>query len=249
MTDTDPRIEAAARVIFNTSHDYDPTDTEAWESLSTLHQKGYVKRGTVFVAALDAADDRVRLTMDQFLDIKAQTVSDLSIDLHSRHGSDPGAQAVLASVAEVRAALGDRFLDPVDVETAMDSLIQERLAIALRATADSFDRASLQDVTDGFDFDHGMAPRTLRKVISGCADWLRNQADELDAAPRRPYRRVDKRAIIDEDRLTAVLGAIGRLVRRSKALADQDRHKNPFIMTDMLVEALEGVGATIETAE
>lgn len=249
MTSFDPRVLAAARVIFNTSHGYDPADTEAWDSLSTNAQRPYVDRAAVMVSALDAADDRVRLTMDQFLAIKAQTVSDLSIDLHSRHGSDPGAQAVLASVAGARAALGDRFLDPVDVETAMDSLIQERLAIALRATADSFDRACLQDVTGGFDFDHGMAPRTLRKVISGCADWLRNHADELDDAPRRPYRRVDKKAIIDEDRLTAVLGVIGRLVRRSKALADQDRHKNPFIMTDMLVEALEGVGATIETAE
>lgn len=249
MTEPNPRILAVARTLFNLDAELDPADTGTWESLGESARRHFIDRASVIVAAADAADDRVRLTMDQFLDIKAQTVSDLSIDLHSRHGSDPGAQAVLASVAEVRAALGDRFLDPVDVETAMASLIQERLAIALRATADSFDRASLQDVTHGFDFDHGMAPRTLRKVISGCADWLRNQADELDDAPRRPYRRVDKRAIIDEDRLTAVLGAVGRLVSRSKALADQDRHKNPFIMTDMLVEALEGVGATIETAE
>lgn len=246
MSETSPRISAAARAVFNVAHDYDPAATEAWDELSLKAQQTYIDRAAVLVGAIDATDDRIRLTLPQFLDIKAQTVSDLSIDLHSRFGSDPAAREVLDMVETVRASYGDRYLDPVDVETAMASLIQERLAASLRGTADAFDAASIQDITDGFDFEHGMTPRTLRKVIGGCADWLRTRADDLDAEPRRPYRRVDTRAIIDEDRHSAVLGVIGRLVRRANYLANRDGvGRSSFIMTDMLVEELGRAGADV----
>jgi hypothetical protein len=248
MTETSPRILAAARAVFNVERELDPADTEAWDELSLKARQTYVDRAAVLVAAIDATDDRVRLTLPQFLNIKAQTVSDLSIDLHSRHGADPAAAEVLTTVEIIRANYGDRYIDPVDHEAAMASLIQERLAAALRATADSFDAASLQEITAGFDFDR-MTPRTLRQVIRGCADWLRTRADDLDAEPRRPYRRVDTRAIIDEDRHTAVLGAIGRIVCRSRALAAQGRMTNAFIMTADLVEALEQVGAGLPKEE
>lgn len=249
MTETSPRVLAAARALFNVDTGFAPDDRSEWDAAPLKVQQGFIDRAAVLVAAIDATDDRIRLTLPQFLDIKAQTVSDLSIDLHSRFGTDPGAKDVLDLVETVRAGYGDRYLDPVDVETAMASLIQERLSMALRATADSFDRASIQDVTEGFDFDHGMTPRTLRKVIGGCADWLRTRADDLDAEPRRPYRRVDTRAIIDEDRHTSVLGVIGRLVSRANSLASRDGRDRPsFIMTDMLVEELGRVGADVGAA-
>ncbi len=249
MPETNPRVLAAARALFNVDTGFAPDDRSEWDAAPLKVQQGFIDRAAVLVVAIDATDDRIRLTMPQFLDIKAQTVSDLSIDLHSRHGADPGAKGVLDMVSEIRAGYGDRYLDPVDVDTAMASLIQERLAASLRGTADAFDTASLHEITDGFDFEHGMTPRTLRKVIGGCADWLRTRADDLDAEPRRPYRRVDTRAIIDEDRLTAVLGAVGRIVRRANSLAGRDgREVSSFIMTDMLVEELARVGADVRTA-
>jgi hypothetical protein len=249
MPETSPRILAAARALFNLDSGFAPDDRSEWNAAPSKVQNGFIERAAVLVAAIDATDDRIRLTLPQFLNIKAQTVSDLSIDLHSRHGADPTAQGVLATVEQVRAGYGDRYLDPIDHEEAMASLVQERLAASLRDTADSFDRSSLQDVTAGFDFEHGMAPRTLRKVIMGCADWLRSHADDLDAETRRPYFRVDTRAIIDEDRHTAVLGVLGRLVSRSKSIAQRDgRDISPFIMTDMLVEELARVGADVGAA-
>lgn len=249
MTETSPRILAAARAVFNVESELNPTDSEAWGELSLKAQQAYAARAAVLVSAIDATDDRVRLTLPQFLNIKAQTVSDLSIDLHSRHGSDPAAQDVLTTVEIIRANYGDRYIDPVDHEAAMASLVQERLAAALRDTADSFDAASLDQITAGFSFEHGMTPRTIRRVIQGCADWLRTRADDLDAEPRRPYRRVDTRAIIDEDRHTAVLGVIGRLVRRANSIAQRDgMDRSSFIMTDMLVEELGRAGADVGTA-
>ncbi|QOD06015.1 hypothetical protein [Pseudarthrobacter sp. BIM B-2242] len=226
----DPRVQAATQAL----HSLNSGDSLAGQAAA-------------LVAAIDAADDRVRLTLPQFHDIKAETVSNLSIDLHSRFGGDPAAAEVLAFIEEQRALYGDRYIEPADHEEAMASLIRERLALSLRSTADRFDAASLQDITEGFDFEHGMAPRTLRKVIQGCADWLRTSAQDLEANPRRPYRRVDTRAVIDEDRHTAVLGVIGRLVRRSRALAERDgRTTSPFILTDMLVEELDRVGASVK---
>jgi hypothetical protein len=235
---TESRLEALARTLFNAAYDYPADDHEGWDAAPANVRNPFLVKAEPALQAVDAADDRVRLTMPQFLDIKAQTVSDLSIDLHSRHGGDAGAKDVLETVENVRANYADRFLPPIDPETAMASLVQERLAIALRATADSFDRASLQDITAGFTFEHGMTPRTIRKVISGCADWLRTHADDLDAEPRRPYRRVDRRAVIDEDRYTALRRSLERIVRRSRALAEQDRVHAPFIMTADIEEAL-----------
>lgn len=231
MTDLkpiDPRVQAAA------------------QALHALEPGTFAEQAAAVVAAIDAADDRIRLTMPQFNGLKAETVSDLSRSLYSRFGKDPGAKEVLAFVDEQQARYGDTYIEPVDHETAMASLIQERLALALRSTADRFDAASLDDITAGFDFEHGMTPRTLRKVIQGCADWLRTRADDLEAQPRRPYRRVNIRAVIDEDRHAAVLGVIGRLVRRSRSLAERDtRDLTPYIMTDMLVEELDRVGANV----
>lgn len=227
----------------------DPRVQAAAQALHALEPGTFAEQAAAIVAAIDAADDRIRLTMPQFNGIKAETVSNLCTDLYSRFGGDPGAKAALAFVDEQQAQYGDRYIEPIDHETAMASLIQERLALAMRSTADRFDAASLEDITAGFDFEHGMRPRTLRKVIQGCADWLRTRADDLDAEPRRPYRRVNIRAVIDEDRHTAVLGVLGRLVRRSRAIAERDgRDLAPYIMTDMLVEELDRVGANVGAA-
>lgn len=249
MPETSPRILAAASTLFNVDAGFAPDDRSEWDAAPLKVQQGFIERAVVLVAAIDANDDRIRLTLPQFLNIKAQTVSDLSIDLHSRHGADPAAQGVLATVEQIRASYGDRYLDPVNHEEAMASLIRERLAKELHSIADSFDAASLQDITDGFDFDHGMTPRTLRLVIHGCADWLRTRAEDLDDGPRRPYRRVDTLAVIDEDRHASVLGVISRLVLRANNLATRDRRNTPsFIMTKDLVEHLEAVGADVGAA-
>jgi len=84
-------------------------------------------------------------------------------------------------------------------------------------------------------------------MIRGCADWLRTRAVGLDSGARVPYYRVNTRAVIDEDRHTALLGALGRTVDRSKRLAGSERMTAPFVTTDHLVNVIEGVGATIPT--
>ncbi|HEX9088224.1 MAG TPA: hypothetical protein VF867_11915 [Arthrobacter sp.] len=252
MSETSPRVRAAARVVFNTAHDYDPADTEAWGELSLKAQQPYIDRGAGLVAAIDAADDRIRLTLPQFHAIKAQTVSDLSIDLHSRFGADRAAEDVLDMVATVRAGYGEQYVEPVNFEEAMGSLIRERLSASLRSTADFFDHASLDQIKSdmrGLDLSPLVSPQFQRRFIQGCAGWLRTRAEELAEETRIPYRRVDTRAIIDEDRHTAVLGVIGRLVRRANSLAQRDgMDRSSFIMTDMLVEELGRAGADVGAA-
>jgi hypothetical protein len=245
---TSARIEAAARAEYNLTHGLE-VDDAGWDEIGGQPRAEALARATVLVAAIDAADDRIRLTMPEFLDIKAQTVSDLSIDLYARHGVDPGAKEALATVDEMRAVYADRYLDPINHEAAMASLIRERLAASLRDTADSFDNASIQDITAGFNFEHGMVPRSIRKVIQGCADWLRTRADDLDSGTRTPYIRVNTGAVIDEDRHAALLRALSDVIDRANRLATTDRITTSFIMTDMLVEAIEGVGATLSTEE
>jgi hypothetical protein len=245
---TDARIEAVARADYNLSRGLAPEDESSWDTLGGKRRAESLARAELLVAAMDAADDRVRLTLPEFHAIKAETVSDLSIDLHSRFGTDPAAQDVLDFVAQQRAAYGDRYLEPVNYEAAMASLIRERTVLALHSTADSFDRASLESITSemrDLEISPLVSPQFQRRFIQGCAQWLRNRADELDAEGKTLYYRVDTRPVIDQDRHTAVLNAVGRVVRRSRALAAQDRMTNAFIMTADLVEAVNQVGAVL----
>jgi hypothetical protein len=245
---TDARIDAVARADYNLSCGLAPEDESSWDTLGGKRRAESLARAELLVAAMDAADDRVRLTLPEFHAIKAETISDLSIDLHSRFGTDPAAQDILDFVAQQRAAYGDRYLEPVNHEAAMASLIRERTVLALHSTADSFDRASLESITSemrDLEISPLVSPQFQRRFIQGCAQWLRTRADELDAEGKTLYYRVDTRTVIDQDRHTAVLNAVGRVVRRSRALAAQDRMTNAFIMTADLVEAVNQVGAVL----
>jgi len=248
---TNPRIEAAARAAHNLIHGLEPGDESSWNERGGPYRAEALSRAAALVAAIDAADDRIRLTLPEFHAIREDAVSDLNRALHRDWNDDQRAAAQEAGVPEYieeyRTKLEGHYLEPANHETAMASLIRERTAAALRSTADAFDHASLSDITADMDIDPGVSPRFKRIMIRGCADWLRNRADELDAGTRTPYIRVNNRAVIHEDRRTALLGALGRTIDRSKRLSGSDRMAAHFVMTDHLVNVIEGVGATIPT--
>jgi hypothetical protein len=239
----DARHHSAARILFNTEHGYDPEDAEAWGEVSLATQKPFLAKAAALLPALDAADNRVRLSMPDFNAIKAQTVSDLSIDLHARFGTDLPAE--VAAFINERQDAYDQFIEPVNHEQAMESLVLERLAAALNRTADFFDAASLDSVTCEMNFETPVPPRIQRKMINGCADWLRNHAQEVTANRAHPYYRVNKQAMIDQDRHEAVLRVVRDLIQRAEALANHDGRHTAFLMADSLKTALEGVGAEI----
>lgn len=242
------RITAAARANFNLEHGLE-IDDRSWDGMTGEARAAGLARAAAMVAAIDAADDRIRLTMPEFNAIRADAVRDLNRALHQDLDSDRMADARSAGVpdfiADYAAKLSESHLEPVDHEEAMASLIRERLAVAMRSTADYLDSASLEDITFGMVLDAGVTPRFQRIMIRGCAEWLRTRAGELESTRFRPYRRVNTRAIIDEDRHTALLGVLGEAIRRSKAIAGHTRSEIPFMVTANLVEAIEGVGATI----
>lgn len=245
---SDPRVYAAARADYNLRHGLD-IDDRSWDELGDVAQSETLTRATALVAAIDAADDRIRLTMPEFNAIRADAIGDLSRSMHHDLDATQMADARSAGVPEYlydyKTKLYDGHLEPADHEEAMASLIRERLAIALNNTADYLDAASLEDITRGMELDPGVTARFKRIMIRGCADWLRTRAGELGTEKFRPYRRVSIRAVIDEDRHTALLGALGQVVRRSAAIASHTGSKTPVIMTEYLVEAIEAVGARI----
>jgi hypothetical protein len=203
----------------------------------------------MLVAAMDAADDRVRLTLPEFHDLTVEAVSDLNVHLFSHLDKDQLAAgvAVTDAIEEYRSSVADRYIEPVNHEQAMKSLIRERTALALRSTADFFDRASLDQITcdmQDLDISPLVSPQFQRRFIQGCAQWLRTHA-ALDTGRQTLYYRVDTRPVINQDRHTAVLNTVGRIVRRSRALAARDRISNAYIMTGDLVEALNQVGAAL----
>lgn len=246
---TSARVEAAARIDFNLSRGLEPEATAEWEELGGRTRAQALSRAAVMVAAIDAVDDRVRLTFPEFHSIKAEAIYDLSFSMHQDWNDDQRTAAQTAGIPEYieayRAKLDQQYLDPINHEAAMASLIRERTAAALRSTADGFDHASLSDITADMDIDAGVPPRFKRVMINGCADWLRRQADDLDEGGRLPYFRVDTRVVIDQDRHTALLRALSATIGRANRMASTDRISTSFIMTDNLVEAIEGVGATL----
>lgn len=245
------RIEAAARAEYNLRCGLEPDAESGWDELGGQPRAEALARATALVAAIDAADNRVRLTLPEFHAIRADAVHDLSYALHGSWDDEQRAAAQAAGIpeflGEYQNKLADHYLEPLNHEAAMASLILERTAAALRSTADGFDHASLSDVTGAMEIDPGVSPRFKRIMIRGCADWLRTRAEELETETRTPYFRVNTRAVIDEDRHTALLRALGQVIDRSFRLASNDRIESSFIMTDRLVQAIEGVGATIPT--
>ncbi|ACL42244.1 hypothetical protein Achl_4293 (plasmid) [Pseudarthrobacter chlorophenolicus A6] len=242
---TAARVEAAARADFNLSRGLEADDS-GWDEIGGATRAQSLARGAAIVAAIDAADDRVRLTLPEFNAIKADAIGDLSSALHQSWDVESRTAAQAAGVPDFieqyRAALGDHYLEPANHEAAMASLVRERTAAALRSTAEHFDAASLSDITGDMDIDPAVPPRFKRIMIRGCADWLRTRADELDEETRTPYYRVNTRAVIDEDRHTALLRVLHDVVQRAKTLAVGDRRSPSFIMTDHLVAAIESIG-------
>jgi hypothetical protein len=247
----DARIEAAARADHNLTHGLDPEDETSWSKLGGQPRAAAIARATALVAAIDTADNRVRLTLPEFHAIEANAVRNLSYSLHHYWSEDQRAAAETAGVPEYIHAyttrLDDQYLEPVNHEAVMASLVRERLAAALRSTAEWFELASLSEILVETDIDPAVPARFKRIMIRGCAEWLTTRADQIDDGGRLPYYRVNNQAVIDQDRHTALLRAIGKVVDRSKRLAQTDRIKTAFVMTDMLVEAIEGVGAKIPT--
>lgn len=240
---SDARHRAAARTLFNVDHGYAPEDTDAWGSTSLKVQQEYLARAEVLLPALDAADSRIRLSMPDFNAIMAQTVSDLSIDLRARFGADLPAE--VAAFIDDRQEAYDHFLEPANHEQAMESLVLERLAAALNRTADFFDAASLDSITYEMDFETPLPPRIQRKMINGCAEWLREHARELTSVRARPYYRVNTQAVIDQDRHEAVLRVVGELITRAESIASADGRHAAFLMAADLKKALEDVGASV----
>lgn len=239
---SDARTRSAARALFNIEHGHDPNSCEEWDEAPMKVHQNFEARAAVLVGVIDAADDRIRLTMPEFNNIKAQAVGDLSIDLHSRFGGGSLSPEISSFLQEQRSVYGDRYIEPVNHEAAMASLIRERTAAALRSTADGFDAASLSDITADMEIDPAVPPRFKRIMIRGCADWLRTRAEELDAGTRTPYIRVDTRAVINMDRHSALLNALHKVIERAKVLTVADLRSPSFIMTDHLVAAIESVG-------
>lgn len=240
----DARHRAAARVLFNVEHGYDPEDIEGWGEVSLKKQEECLAKVAALIPALDAADDRIRLTMPEFNGLKAQALRDIRTDLYARFGSD--LQPEVAGYLEERSGDYERFIEPINHEQAMESLIRERLAAALNRTADFFDAASLDSIMADMDLEADVPPRFKRRLINGCADWLRNHATELTTTRYRPYYRINTRTMIDEDRHEAVLRTVGELIQRAETLAKQDgRSISAFLMAADLKKAVEGVGAVI----
>jgi hypothetical protein len=246
---TNARIEAAARTDYNLSHGLEPEDQDSWNELGGQPRAAAIARATAMVAAIDAADDRIRLTMPEFHAIEANAVRNLSYSLHQDWSDDQRAAAQAAGVPEYIHAyttrLEDQYLEPLNHEAAMASLVRERLAAALRSTAEWFDHASLSEILAETDIDPAVPARFKRIMIRGCAQWLTTRATELDEGGRIPYYRVSSRAVIDQDRHTALLRALRSVIDRAKQLEVGDRRSPSFIMTDRLLIAIEGVGASI----
>ena len=131
MTETNPRIEAVARAEYNLRCGLAPDAESNWDELPDKHRAEPLARAAIFVAAMDAADDRVRLTLPEFHALKSDAISDLNIHLFSHLGKDQLAagSAVTDAIEEYRASAADRYIEPVNHEAAMKSLIRERTAL------------------------------------------------------------------------------------------------------------------------
>lgn len=252
-TNQHARIEAAARADYNLTHGLEPGDETSWSEVGGQPRAAALARATALIAAIDAVDDRVRLTMPEFHAIEANAVRNLSYALHQDWSADQRAAAEAAGVPEYIHAyttrLDDGYLEPVNHEAAMASLVRERLAAALRSTAEWFEHASLSEILVETDIDPAVPARFKRIMVRGCANWLTTRADQIDDGGRLPYYRVNNRAVIDQDRHTALLGVLGRAVERANRIAETHGSNTSFIMTDRLVEVIEGVGATLPTVE
>lgn len=198
MPETTAPGHTHARILAAACHLYEARTGLHWNDLpSGVEQRGLLLEAERFVKAIDAADDRIRLTLPDFNAIKAEALSDLNSDLHLKFGREGQLPAIQATgvtdfIDEQRQALIDRHRDPKNSDEAMESLIRERVAAELESVADSLDHASLDDITAGLDIDRqpGVPPRFKRRMIAGCADWLRTRATDILAGKYRFHGRV-----------------------------------------------------------
>lgn len=198
MPETTTPNHTNARILAAAGHLYEARTGLLWDALPAGQERGdVIAKATRLVQTIDAADDRIRLTLPEFNAIKAEALSDLNSNLHlkfSRGGQLPAIQAtgVTDFIDEQRQALIDRHRDPKNSDEAMVSLVRERVAAELESVADSLDHASLDDITAGLDIDRipGTPARFKRRMIAGCADWLRTRATDILEEKVRLYGRV-----------------------------------------------------------
>jgi hypothetical protein len=186
------------RVLAAAGHLYEARTGLLWDALPAGPERwGLLLDAERLVKAIDAADDRIRLTLPEFNAIKAEALSDLNSDLHLKFGRDGQLDAIRATgvtdyIDEQRQRLIDRHSDPKNSDEAMESLIRERVAAELAEVADTLDHASLDVITAGLDIDRetGVPPRFKRRMIAGCADWLRTRGTDILEERVRLYGRV-----------------------------------------------------------
>ena len=239
---TDPRIEAAART------DYELETGFSWGDLPAGPERELrLGRAAAVVEAADAADDRIRLTLPEYNSIGAGAVYDLGRDLRRCFDDAQYAEVeyagVFALVEQQAASLSDRFVEPPNVHEAMASLIQERVAGELTRIAAHLDGASLSDVAPEVEaLPAERTARVRRRVVNGCADWLRGRALELRTGRTRLYARVDTGLAVDEDRLTALLNAVQAEIDRAELMERDTSGAIPaYILADRLRDAVDAV--------
>lgn len=196
MSETATTDHQQARILAAAAHLYEARSGLTWDGLPAGPERSDVMaKAARLVSCIDAADDRIRLTLPEFNAIRVEALSDLNSDLHMKfRGEDLRtiqASGVPHFIEEQRLALIDRHRDPKNSHEAMDSLIRERVAAELDSVADSLDHASLEDITAGLDIDRepGVPPRFKRRMIAGCADWLRTRSADILAEKVRLYGR------------------------------------------------------------
>lgn len=198
MPETTVSTHTHARILAAAVHLYEARTGLLWDDLPAgVERWGLLTEAGRFVKAVDAADDRIRLTLPEFNAIRSDALYNLSSDLHLKFGRDGQLDAIRATgvtdyIEEQRQALNDRHNDPKNSDEAMESLIRERVAAELESVADSLDHSSLEDITRGLDIDRipGTPARFKRRMIAGCADWLRNRATDILDERVRLYGRV-----------------------------------------------------------
>ena len=198
MPETTVPAHQYERVLAAATHLYRVREGLALEDLAVGREYyDLIDEATRLVQAIDAADDRIRLTLPEFNAIKAEALSDLNSNLHFKFGREGQLDAIRATgvtdyIDEQRQALIDRHRDPKNADEAMESLIRERVAAELAEVANSLDHASLDVITAGLDIDRepGVPPRFKRRMIAGCADWLRTRGTDILEERVRLYGRV-----------------------------------------------------------
>lgn len=185
------RIDTAARQL------YESRTGLNWEDLALGTDRFQVIAEAVhLVKAIDAADGRIRLTLGEFNAIRADAVRDVHYALLREMSGDDFEHLATLGVPEAihnySLSLKPADHDPKNLDEALGALVRERVSAELNVIADSLDAGDLREITAGLDIDResGITPRFKRRMIAGCADWIRTRSvDILDTNKQLRGRR------------------------------------------------------------